>query len=159
MWPTSIIPLHMGWTRRKFLLSRTCSTIARRCSGNWLLCPTYPAIGRWANESLLPTVRAFRSVDVMARYSTRKEKSLMQQAPVLVWLHCQNERPGLAEKSRLTKRVPDVWDSAAFSSIFLASSFPCSQTESTPAHTQVTQTIRRHAEKEGNCARFILPTL
>jgi hypothetical protein len=35
-----------------------------------------------------------------------------------------------------------VWDSAAFSSIFLASSFPCSQTESTPAHTQVTQTVR-----------------
>jgi hypothetical protein len=36
-----------------------------------------------------------------------------------------------------------VWDSAAFSSIFLASSFFCSQTESTPAHTQVTQTVRR----------------
>jgi hypothetical protein len=34
-----------------------------------------------------------------------------------------------------------VWDSAAFSSIFLASSFSCSQTESTPAHTQVTQTV------------------
>jgi hypothetical protein len=40
-----------------------------------------------------------------------------------------------------TKRAPDVWDSAAFSSIFLASSFFCSQTESTPAHTQVTQTV------------------
>jgi hypothetical protein len=34
-----------------------------------------------------------------------------------------------------------VWDSAAFSSIFLASSFSCSQAESTPAHTQVTQTV------------------
>jgi hypothetical protein len=34
-----------------------------------------------------------------------------------------------------------VWDSAAFSSIFLASSFSCSRTESTPAHTQVTQTV------------------
>jgi hypothetical protein len=34
-----------------------------------------------------------------------------------------------------------VWDSAAFSSIFLASSFSCSQTLSTPAHTQVTQTV------------------
>jgi len=34
-----------------------------------------------------------------------------------------------------------VWDSAAFSSIFLASGFSCSQTESTPAHTQVTQTV------------------
>jgi hypothetical protein len=41
----------------------------------------------------------------------------------------------------LTKRAPDVWDSAAFSSIFLASSFSCSQSESTPAHTQVTQTV------------------
>ena len=43
----------------------------------------------------------------------------------------------------LTKRAPDVWDSAAFSSIFLASSFSCSQAESTPAHTQVTQTVSR----------------
>jgi hypothetical protein len=34
-----------------------------------------------------------------------------------------------------------VWDSAAFSSIFLASGFSCSQTESTPAHTQVTQAV------------------
>jgi hypothetical protein len=40
-----------------------------------------------------------------------------------------------------TKRAPDVWDSAAFSSIFLASSFSCSQALSTPAHTQVTQTV------------------
>ena len=41
----------------------------------------------------------------------------------------------------LTKRAPDVWDSAAFSSLFLASGFFCSQAESTPAHTQVTQTV------------------
>jgi len=45
-------------------------------------------------------------------------------------------------KSVPTKRAPDVWDSAAFSSIFLASSFSCSQSESTPAHTQVTQAVR-----------------
>ena len=45
-------------------------------------------------------------------------------------------------KSRRTKRAPDVWDSAAFSSIFLASSFFCSQALSTPAHTQVTQIVR-----------------
>jgi hypothetical protein len=44
-------------------------------------------------------------------------------------------------KVRLTKRAPDVWDSAAFSSIFLASSFSCSQALSTPAHTQVTQAV------------------
>ena len=30
-------------------------------------------------------------------------------------------------QKRPTKRAPDVWDSAAFSSIFLASSFSCSQ--------------------------------
>ncbi len=47
-----------------------------------------------------------------------------------------------------TKRAPDVWDSAAFSSIFLASSFFCSRTESQPAHTQVTQTVRCFAEKQ-----------
>jgi hypothetical protein len=34
-----------------------------------------------------------------------------------------------------------VWDSAAFSGIFLASSFSYSQTESTPAHTQVPQVV------------------
>jgi uncharacterized protein YutD len=37
--------------------------------------------------------------------------------------------------------APDVWESAPFSSIFLASSFSCSQALSTPAHTQVTQTV------------------
>ena len=41
----------------------------------------------------------------------------------------------------LTSRAPDVWESARFRSIFLASSFSCSQAESTPAHTQVTQTV------------------
>jgi hypothetical protein len=47
----------------------------------------------------------------------------------------------LKNKSVPTKHAPDVWDSAAFSSIFLASAFSCSQAESTPAHTQVTQTV------------------
>jgi hypothetical protein len=42
---------------------------------------------------------------------------------------------------RPTQRAPDVWDSAALSGIFLASSFSCSQAESTPAHTQVTLTV------------------
>ena len=44
-------------------------------------------------------------------------------------------------KKRPTPRAPDVWDSAAFSGIFLASSFSCSQALSTPAHTQVTQAV------------------
>ena len=39
--------------------------------------------------------------------------------------------------------APDVWDSARFTSIFLASGFSCSQALSTPAHTQVTQTVRQ----------------
>jgi hypothetical protein len=56
------------------------------------------------------------------------------------------KRKPLKAKSGLTKRAPDVWDSAAFSSIFLASAFSCSQTESTPAHTQVTQTVSRFPE-------------
>ena len=42
---------------------------------------------------------------------------------------------------RLTKRAPDVWESAAFTSIFLASGFSCSQALSTPAHTQVTPAV------------------
>ena len=49
-------------------------------------------------------------------------------------------------KSGLTKRAPDVWDSAAFSSIFHASSFSCSQAESTPAPARVTQTVSAPSE-------------
>jgi hypothetical protein len=37
--------------------------------------------------------------------------------------------------------APDVWESVAFSGIFLATGFSCYQAESTPAHTQVTQTV------------------
>jgi hypothetical protein len=47
-----------------------------------------------------------------------------------------------------TKRAPDVWDSAAFSSIFLASSFSCSQALSTPAHTQVTQAVGGQSQNQ-----------
>jgi len=50
-------------------------------------------------------------------------------------------------RPRPTKRAPDVWDSAAFSGIFLASSFSRSQAESTPAHTQVTQTVGRQSQR------------
>ena len=52
-----------------------------------------------------------------------------------------NKRKMILRKCGLTKRAPDVWESARFTSIFLASSFFCSQAESTPAHTQVTQTV------------------
>ncbi len=52
------------------------------------------------------------------------------------------------KNSGLTKRAPDVWDSARFTGIFLASSFSCSQAESTPAHTQVTQTVGRTLLKQ-----------
>jgi hypothetical protein len=40
-----------------------------------------------------------------------------------------------------TKRALDAGDSARFSSIFLASSFSCSQAESTPTQRPVTQTV------------------
>src|SRR5450759_2173191 len=43
----------------------------------------------------------------------------------------------------LTQRALDRWDSSPFSSIFLASSFFCSQAESTPAPEPVTQTVGR----------------
>jgi hypothetical protein len=65
-----------------------------------------------------------------------------------VSLNCRKIGQGTFQKQAslqvlpcLTKRAPDVWDSAAFSSIFLASSFFYSQALSTPAHTQVTQTV------------------
>jgi len=47
----------------------------------------------------------------------------------------------------LTKRAPDVWESPRFTGIFLASSFPTSQTLSTPAHTRVMQTVGRSLAK------------
>jgi hypothetical protein len=55
-------------------------------------------------------------------------------------------------KNGLTKRALDAGDSAAFSSIVLASSFSCFQAESMLAPAQVprrehaglTQTVRRH---------------
>jgi len=60
----------------------------------------------------------------------------------------------------LTKRAPDVWDSARFTSIFLASSFLCSQAESTPAHTQVTQPVgtplAQQKESLNRKSRFIV---
>jgi len=59
----------------------------------------------------------------------------------------QVKQTNLQAKSGLTKRAPDVWDSAAFSSIFLASSFSCFQALSTPAHTQVTQTVGGQSQK------------
>jgi hypothetical protein len=40
-------------------------------------------------------------------------------------------------------RALDAGDSAAFSTIFLASSFFCSQAEYTPAPAPVTQTVKR----------------
>ena len=59
-------------------------------------------------------------------------------------------------KLRLAKRVPDVWDcrfaTCGIFRRFLASGFFYSQTESTPAHTQVTQTVGRLAPHE---ARFM----
>src|SRR6266542_4021701 len=44
----------------------------------------------------------------------------------------------------LTQHALDAGDSAAFSSIFLASGFSCSQTESTPAPAPITHTVGRH---------------
>jgi hypothetical protein len=46
-----------------------------------------------------------------------------------------------------TKRALDAGDSAAFSSIFLASGFFCSRSESRPAHLRVTQTVRQPRAK------------
>jgi len=50
----------------------------------------------------------------------------------------------LIASGKPTKRAPDAGESARFTSIFLASSFFCSQAESTPAHLRVTQTVGLH---------------
>lgn len=44
-------------------------------------------------------------------------------------------------KSRRTKRAVDLWDSEAFTSIFLALGFSYSQVLSRPAHKPLTQTV------------------
>jgi len=45
-----------------------------------------------------------------------------------------------------TKRAADWWDSSPFSSVFLASSFFCSRSESRPAHQRLTQTVGAPSE-------------
>ncbi len=45
------------------------------------------------------------------------------------------------QESSPTQRAPDVWESARFTGFFLASSFLCSQAESTPAPAPVTQAV------------------
>ena len=47
-----------------------------------------------------------------------------------------------------TKRAVDLWESARFTSIFLASGFSCSQALSQPAHKPLTQTVRCFAEMQ-----------
>ena len=54
----------------------------------------------------------------------------------------------LVTSSRPTQRAPDVWDSARFRRIFLASSFSCSQAESTPATAPVTPAVGRFCINE-----------
>jgi hypothetical protein len=57
-----------------------------------------------------------------------------------LWLWFLVKESG-ATRKRLTKRAADWWDSARFTSIFLASGFSCSRSESTPAHQRLTQTV------------------
>jgi len=47
----------------------------------------------------------------------------------------------LQSQKRPTKRAADFWESAASRSIFLASSFFCSQALSQPAQNPLTQTV------------------
>ena len=63
----------------------------------------------------------------------------------------------LLPKRHLTKRALDAGDSVPFSGIFLASSFSCSQTESTPAPAPVTQTVRCAKGKIEKTEYYIRP--
>ena len=49
----------------------------------------------------------------------------------------------MSQNRNPTKRALDAGESARFTCIFLASSFLCSQAESTPAPAPVTQTVGR----------------
>ena len=57
-------------------------------------------------------------------------------AVVSFFCHRSGQRAGC-----LTKRAADVWDSARFSSSFLAWVFFCFQVESHPTHTGLTQSV------------------
>ena len=70
------------------------------------------------------------SLQVQKRGLTKRAK---KQPPCFMRLEGRPRLPGSV--------AADWWDSAAFSSIFLASGFSCSQTESTPAHMRVTQIV------------------
>jgi hypothetical protein len=59
-------------------------------------------------------------------------------------LSLQNQTPF---KMRPTKRAADVWESAPFSSSFLAWIFFCFQVESPPTHTRLTQTVGQPSAK------------
>lgn len=58
------------------------------------------------------------------------------------------KRKPLKAKSGLTQRAVDGWDSARFSSIFLASGFLCFQALSTPTHPPLTQTVGTTLENQ-----------
>jgi hypothetical protein len=57
-------------------------------------------------------------------------------------------------KNPLAKRALDRWDSSPFSSSFLAPSFFCSQTLSTPAHLPATQTVGQNGGFMGKEAPY-----
>jgi hypothetical protein len=110
-------------------------------------------VGRWLDDPLNKILPANPDYDGFTLYFTERSfdeinlEALVSQLPSSYALLSREEqlfKKSFDYDSTLacpTKRAPDVWDSAAFSSIFLASSFFCSQAESTPAHTQVTQTV------------------
>jgi hypothetical protein len=57
----------------------------------------------------------------------------------------------LTRERGLAKRAVDWRDSAAFTSIFLASGLYCSQAESRPTHLRLTQTVGQLPE--GKCGK------
>ena len=69
---------------------------------------------------------------------------------------------GILNNRCLTQRAADKWDSARFSSLFLALSFSGSPAESQPAHLRLTPAVRQFLlkdqrlkiSKQGPCIQY-----
>jgi len=85
-------------------------------------------------------MQLYTSGCMFARYTSLTQREICWSSSVT--MRASDKRSVAYNKCRrLTKRALDAGDSARFTSIFLASSFFCSQTESTPAPAPLTQTV------------------